>query len=101
MKITPILNNIVIRPDLSETEKRAQQAGIALPDKQNKEPAACGTVLYVGPGRWADNGTRIPVGVKEGDTVFYHRNFAVFISIGDEKLISVKEEDCQLAISDE
>lgn len=100
MKLKPILNNIIIRPDMSDTEKRAKGLGIVLPDKQNKEGSSYGTVLYVGPGKWTDAGARIPVGINVGDTVFYHRSFAVPITIGEEKLISVKEEECQLAIED-
>lgn len=98
MKFKPILNHIIIRPDLSETEKTAEKAGIALPEKRNKEGGGVGTAIFVGPGKFNDAGIRIPCSIKEGDTVFYHKTFASPIVIGEDKYVAIKEDECQLAI---
>lgn len=51
-------------------------SGIVLPDEvAEKERGREGVVVMVGDGMWSDDGTKIPMTVKEGDRVLY-REFA-------------------------
>lgn len=94
MKIKLILNKVLIRPDEGETRTKA---GIILMEKSVEKPAH-GTVINAGLGRFTDAGIRVPMDIKTGDKVYYHRNFAVPVEINGEKLVVVKEDDCQVAI---
>lgn len=96
--IKVIRDKIVVRPDKSEVEKRAEAQGISLPEKHN-EKSSSGTVLFVGPGRW-ENGERLPMQILEGDTVYYSRTFAQPIKINGEDLVVVEEKDVLLAESE-
>jgi chaperonin GroES len=46
--------------------------GVILPDSAKERPLS-GTIVRVGPGAIADDGTRKPLKVKEGDRVVYFK----------------------------
>lgn len=98
MKIKPIQNKVVIKPHCSE--EQISQGGIITAVKGQERPIS-GTVLFVGQGRIADSGERIPMDLKEGDTVFYQPHFATPINLGGEKLIVLKEEDILISVEEE
>lgn len=66
MTLTPLLDLIVVRPDEADD---VTAGGIVLPDTAKKSQTA--TVVAVGPGRIRDNGVRVPLEVKVGDTVIF------------------------------
>ena len=69
MKIRPLADRIVIKNvEAEETTK----SGIILTGSAKEKPQE-GEVVAVGPGRVDDNGNRVPVDVKVGDTVIYSR----------------------------
>ena len=58
-------------------------------------------VIKVGNGKMVEGSTvRIPLTVKEGDTVIYNPNATISVTVGGEKLLIIKEEDI-FAILDE
>ena len=61
MPLRPLATKIVITAS-AEEEKTA--GGILLPDAARKKPTE-GTVIAVGSGRTLDNGTVLPLSVKE------------------------------------
>lgn len=67
--LTPLGDRIVVKPVEKEGEKRLA-SGIIIPETVNKEKPAKGTVVAVGPGKYED-GKRIPMQVKVGDTVLF------------------------------
>lgn len=50
-------------------------------------------VVCVGPGRLLRNGERVPVQVKPGDRIYYHRDAGWDVEVGGEKLMMLPEED--------
>ena len=67
--IKPLEDRIVVQPvDAEETTA----SGLVIPDTAKEKPQE-GTVLAVGPGRYDDNGKRIPIDVVEGDVVIYSK----------------------------
>ncbi len=54
------------------TEKKTA-SGIIIPDTASKERPEQGTVVAVGPGRLTDDGKRVPMQVKIGDTVVFSK----------------------------
>ena len=69
VSLTPLGDRIVVRPEGKEGEKKLA-SGIIIPETVNKEKPAKGTVIAVGPGKFED-GKRVPLQVKVGDTVLF------------------------------
>lgn len=69
ISIKPLEDRIVIRQ--VEVEQTTA-SGLVIPDTAKEKPQE-GEVVAVGPGRVDDNGNRVPVDVKVGDTVIYSR----------------------------
>ncbi len=89
MKIQPFHDNVLVRPDNPE---EVTKGGIYLPDIARAEPLR-GTVVAVGPGAKKEDGTRIPMEVKEGDRILYGRYSGAEVEIEGEKLLLMKERD--------
>jgi chaperonin GroES len=66
-EVIPLDDRVLIRPQ--EVEE-VTSAGIIIPDAAT-EGAVRGTVVAVGGGKYADNGTLIPLTIKLGDEVLY------------------------------
>ena len=69
MKLRPLNDRVVVEPSKAE-EKTA--GGIVLPEAAKEKPLT-GKVVAVGPGKMSDDGSRIEMDVKVGDTVIYGR----------------------------
>ena len=69
ISIKPLEDRIVIRQVEAE---QTTASGLVIPDTAKEKPQE-GEVVAVGPGRFDDNGNRVPVDVKVGDTVIYSR----------------------------
>ena len=69
VNIKPLEDKIVVQT--SEAEETTA-SGLVIPDTAKEKPQE-GKVLAVGPGRYDDNGKRIPIDVVEGDVVIYSK----------------------------
>ena len=69
ISIKPLEDRIAIRQVEAE---QTTASGLVIPDTAKEKPQE-GEVIAVGPGRVDDNGNRVPVDVKVGDTVIYSR----------------------------
>ena len=52
-----------------------------------------GEILAVGPGKMSDDGKRIAMDLKVGDTVVYAKYGGTEIKVDDEELIILRESD--------
>jgi len=68
------------------------KSGIYLPDTAKEKPQE-GKVLAVGPGKMTDDGKRIAMDIKVGDTVIYAKYGGTEIKVDDEELIILRESD--------
>jgi chaperonin GroES len=89
MALQPLADRIVAKPVEAETKTAS---GILLPE-QAKQKMQTATVLAVGPGRVAKDGTRIPMEVKVGDVIVHSEYGPSAFKQGSEELIILKEED--------
>ncbi len=69
VNIQPLEDKILVEANEAET---TTASGIVIPDTAKEKPQE-GKVLAVGPGRYDDNGKRIPIDVVEGDVVIYSK----------------------------
>ena len=88
-KLQPLADRLVVKPVKRE---EVTKGGIVLPDTVKEKPQE-GKVIAVGPGRLSEDGKRIPMDVKVGDTVLYAKYGGTEIKIDDEELVILRESD--------
>jgi len=88
-KLQPLGDRILVKPIPRE---EVTKGGIVLPDTAKEKPQE-GKVLAAGPGKMTDDGKRIPLDVKVGDTVIYAKYGGTEIKEDDEELIILRESD--------
>lgn len=89
MNLQPLADRIVVKA-LAQEEKT--KSGIVLPDTAKEKPQE-GEVLAVGPGKMADDGSRMPMEVKVGDKVIYSKYAGTEVKIDGEEYLVLKETD--------
>lgn len=87
--IQPTADHLVV--EATAEEKTA--SGIIIPDTANKEKPQKGTVIAVGPGKMGDDNERIPMEVKEGDTVLFTKYAPSEIKVDGKDLLVLNESD--------
>ena len=71
LSLSPLGDRVVVKPFDKAGEKKLA-SGIIIPETVDKEKPAQGTVVAVGPGKY-DDGKRVPMQVKVGDTVLFNK----------------------------
>ena len=89
MKIKPLGNRILVK---RMEEESTTKGGIIIPDTAKEKPQK-GTVAEVGPGRRDDKGVRIPIEVKEGDSVLFSKYAGSEIDIDGVEHVFMREDD--------
>jgi chaperonin GroES len=87
--IKPLEDRIVVQANEAET---TTASGIVIPDTAKEKPQE-GTVIAVGPGRVDDNGNRVPVDVKVGDTVLYSKYGGTEVKYGVDEYLVLSARD--------
>ena len=72
MRLKPVNDKIVVKPNESKEEKTA--GGIILPDTVQDGALVEGKVVAASRGMYSAQGTLIPLVVDEGDTILYNKN---------------------------
>ena len=89
MKVRPLHDRILVKR-IEEGEVR--KGGIIIPDTAKEKPQE-GKVIAAGNGKVSEDGKRIPLDVKEGDTILFGKYSGQEIKIdGDEHLIMREDE---------
>lgn len=89
MKIRP-LNDRVLVARIAEKEKTT--GGIIIPDTAKEKPQE-GKVIAVGPGKWDENGKRIPLDVKRDDRVLFGKYAGDDITVEGVEHLIMREDD--------
>ena len=89
LKLKPLADRIIVKQ--SEAEEKTK-SGILLPDAAKEKPTK-GKVIAAGPGRLDDNGKRMELGVKTGDTVYSGKYSGTDVEVDGEKLVILRESD--------
>ena len=89
MKVEPLGDKVVVKRMEAE---EITAGGIVLPDSAQEKPAQ-GRVLSVGDGRPLKNGKRTKLQVREGDRVLFSSYAGTDVTVDDEELLVMSEED--------
>ncbi len=95
MNLKPLGDRVVVKP-LGEEE--ATKSGLYIPDSAKEKPIK-GEVVAIGTGKMLDNGTRVPMDLKEGQKVIFAKYGGTEIKLEDTKYVILSERDV-LAIVD-
>ena len=81
--LEPLDDRVVVKPG---QEEETTVSGIVIPDTAKEKPQE-GQVVAVGPGRF-EEGNRVPMDVKVGDTVLYSKYGGTEVKVqGEEHLV--------------
>jgi chaperonin GroES len=89
MKLKPLGDRLIVKP-VDEEETTA--SGLVLPETAKEKPQK-GTVVAVGDGSFAEDGSRRPLDVSEGDEVLYSKYGGTDITVEGDELLVLRESD--------
>lgn len=89
MKLKP-LNDRVLVKRLEVEEKTA--GGIYIPDSAKEKPMK-GEIVAAGPGKLDDDGERVAMTVKVGDTVLFAKYAGSEVALDSEEVLVMREDD--------
>ena len=89
MKVKPLGDRVLLKRVETEEEVRG---GIIIPDTAKEKPQEA-EVVAVGDGKMDDDGKRLPMSVKKGDTVLIGKYTGQDIKINDEEHTIVREDE--------
>ena len=89
MKVRPLHDRIIVKR-IEEGEQKV--GGIIIPDTAKEKPQQ-GKVIAAGSGKVKDDGKRIPIDVKEGDTILFGKYSGQEIKIDGEEHLIMREDE--------
>ena len=89
MNVRPLHDRIIVQR-LEEGEQKV--GGIIIPDTAKEKPQQ-GKVIAVGNGKAKDDGKRLPLDVKSGDTILFGKYSGQEIKLDGEEYLIMKEDD--------
>ena len=87
--LKPLGDRVVVK---GKAKEDTTKSGIVLPDTASEKPQE-GEVLAVGPGRVLDNGKRVEMEVKQGDTVLFAKYAGTEVKLDGEEYLVIRESD--------
>ena len=89
MKVKPLHDRILVKR-IEEGEQVV--GGIIIPDTAKEKPQQ-GKVVAVGAGKIDDKGKRVPLDVKDGDTILFGKYSGQEIKIDGEEHLIMREDE--------
>ncbi len=93
--IKPLEDRIVIQAVEAE---QTTASGLVIPDTAKEKPQE-GVVVAVGPGRFDDNGNRVPLDVAVGDKVIFSKYGGTEVKHGGEEFLILSARDVLAVVS--
>ena len=87
--LKPLEDRVVVRAIEAE---QTTASGLVIPDTAKEKPQE-GEVIAVGPGRISDQGERIKLDVKAGDTVVYSKYGGTEVKLEGEEYLILSARD--------
>ena len=89
MKVKPLHDRILVKR-IEEGEQVV--GGIIIPDTAKEKPQQ-GKVVAVGAGKVDDKGKRVPLDVKDGDTILFGKYSGQEIKLDGEEFLIMREDE--------
>jgi chaperonin GroES len=94
MHVRPLHDRILVTR-LEEGEQ--QVGGIIIPDSAKEKPQR-GTVIAVGLGKWNDDGVRVALDLKAGDSILFGKYSGQEVKLDGTDYLIMKEDEVLAAI---
>ncbi len=88
MNLRPLHDRIIVQ----RLEEPPRNGAILIPDSAKEKPQH-GKVLAAGVGKSTDDGTRLPLDVKAGDTILFGKYSGQEVSVEGVAYLIMKEDD--------
>ncbi len=95
MNLRPLGDRVIVSPLAKE---EVSKGGIILPDTVDKERPEQGKVVAIGPGKLGENGQRVAMSVKVGDTVLFKKYAPDEFKIDGETYLVLAETDLMAVV---
>ncbi len=89
MKIRPLQDRVIVK---RVDEEETTAGGIIIPDSAKEKPME-GEVVAVGNGKVLDNGTKVPLDVKEGNRILFGKYAGTEVKIDGVEHLIMREDD--------
>jgi chaperonin GroES len=89
VNLKPLHDNVIVE---HAEQKEVSAGGVFLPDTAKEKPQE-GLVKAVGDGKVLDNGTKLAMSVKAGDTVLYRKYSGSEVKIDGVEYMIIPEKD--------
>ena len=89
MSVRPLHDRIIVQR-IEEGEQKI--GGIIIPDSAKEKPQQ-GKVKAVGAGKTKDDGKRIPLDVKEGDTILFGKYSGQEVKVDGAEYLIMREDE--------
>jgi chaperonin GroES len=94
VNLTPLHDRVIVR---RIEDKETVKGGIIIPDSAKEKPQE-GEIIAVGAGK-REKGERIPLDVKPGERVLFGKYSGTEITVDDELLLILREEEILAKVS--
>lgn len=74
-------------------EETTHSSGLIIPETVSKEKPQKGKVIAVGPGKYDEDGKRMPMDVKEGDTVLFTKYGPTEVKLDGKEILVLNQSD--------
>ncbi|MCC6363858.1 MAG: co-chaperone GroES [Bryobacterales bacterium] len=85
----PLHDRVIVQ---RSTEEEKTSSGLIIPDSAKEKPQQA-KVIRVGNGKVLENGTRVPLDVKEGDTILFGKYSGSDVKIDGEEYLILREDE--------
>ena len=89
MEIRPLHDRVIVR---RVEEKKTTASGLIIPDSSAEKPSR-GEIVAAGKGKISAQGDLIPLDVKVGDIVMFGQYSGSEITVGEETLLVMSEDE--------
>ncbi len=89
MKVRPLHDRLLVR---RLEEQELAKGGLIIPDTAKEKPQR-GEVLAVGDGKILENGQRLALDVKVGDTILFGKYSGAEIKIEGQEVLILREDE--------
>jgi len=89
MNVKPLGDRVIVKP---LEEKEIKKSGIIIPDTAKEKPQE-GEIIAVGPGKVAEDGSKIPMEVNVGDKVLFGKYSGTEIKIDSQEYLIMHQDD--------
>lgn len=90
LKLRPLQDHLIVE---ASDESETHSSGLIIPDTVSKEKPQKGKVLAVGPGRLDEDGKRMPMDVKVGDTVLFTKYGPTEVKLDGKEYLVLSQSD--------